>query len=168
MKKVLLSFILFFFLSICFAQEKSKEQIKEEKRLAEKKKTQALIDTKNFEFVADMAYPQRGRSINMTTNPNYLRIKNDSLYSEMPFFGRAYSGVAYSGGGGLSFKGSMKDYSFKENKKNFLLKAEVKDNSDYYSVTLTIYFNGDASLHINSNNREGINYRGAIHEYKKK
>lgn len=168
MKTVVLSFFLSFSMLMGFAQEKTKKQIKEEQNLAKQKKVEALIETKNYEFVGDWAYPQSGRSINLTSNPNYFRIKKDSVYSEMPFFGRAYSGVAYSGSGGLDFKGEMKNYSLKKNKKDFTVKTEVKGQSDNYSIILTIYFDGGASLSINSNNRASISYRGDIAEIKTK
>jgi hypothetical protein len=169
MKTVVLSFFLSFSMLIGFAQEKTKQQIKEEKKLAKQKEVEALVNSKEFEFEGDMAYPQGGRSIDLTTNPNFLRFKNDSIYSEMPYFGRAYAGVAYGGGsGGLDFKGPVKDYSVTKGKKNYIIKAEVRDNSDNYSIILTVYFEGGASLIISSNNRDSINYRGSIEKLKAK
>ena len=168
MKTLILSFFLSFSMVIGFAQEKTKQQIKEEKKLAKQKEVEAIIDSKEFEFDGDMAYPQGGRSIDLTTNPNYLRFKNDSIHSEMPYFGRAYAGVAYGGGGGLNFKGPIKDYSVTKNKKNYIIKAEVRDNSDNYSIILTVYFEGGASLLITSNNRDSINYRGSVEKLKTK
>lgn len=168
MKTLVLSIFLSFSVLMGFAQEKTKQQIKEEQKLVKQKQIEALVDSKQFEFEGQMAYPQRGRSIDLTTNTNYLRFKNDSIYSEMPYFGRAYAGVAYGGGGGLSFKGPVKNFSITKNKKNFTVKGEVRDSSDSYSVILTVYFDGGASLTINSNNRDSINYRGDIEELKKK
>jgi len=160
------SVFLFLFLSssclLCSAQEKTKQQLKAEKELAKQKEIETLIDSKAFEFVATTAYPQGTRSIDMISNPNYLRFKNDSIYSEMPYFGRAYAGIGYGGSGGLDFKGNAQDFSIKKNKKEYTLKAKVRDNSGYYSVSLVVYFNGNASLTINSSNRDAINYRGAI------
>ena len=78
------------------------------------------------------------------------------------------AGVAYGGGGGLDFKGPIKDYSVTKGKKNYIIKAEVRDNSDNYSIILTVYFEGGASLIINSNNRNSINYRGSIEKLKVK
>lgn len=168
MKTLVLTFFLSFSMLIGFGQEKTKQQLKEEQKLAKQKKVEALIHSKKFEFEGDMAYPQRGRSISLITNPNYLRFKNDSIYSEMPYFGRAYAGVAYGGGGGLSFKGAVKDYSLTKKKKNFIIKADVKGDSDNYSISLTVFFDGGASLTIYSNNRDSINYSGDIKELEKK
>jgi len=169
MKTVVLSFFLSFSMLIGFAQEKTKEQIKEEQKLAKQNAMEKLLNSKDYEFTGAMAYPQRGRSIDLTTNSNYLRVKNDSIDSEMPYFGRAYSGVGYgSSNGGLHFKGVMKDYSITKNKKDFTIRAEVKDNADNYRITLTVFFEGSASLNISSNNRDSINYRGSIEKQKKK
>jgi hypothetical protein len=169
MKTLVLTFFLSFSMLIGFGQEKTKQQIKEEQKLAKQKKVEALVDSKAFEFEGVMAYPQGGRSIDLTTNTNYLRVKNDSIHSEMPYFGRAYAGVGYgTGGGGLSFKGPIKDFSIKKGKKNIIVKGSVSDNSDFYIVTLTVYFDGGASLTIGSNNRDSISYRGSIEEIKKK
>lgn len=119
MKTLILSFFLSFSMLIGFGQEKTKQQIKEEQKLAKQKKVEALVDSKEYEFEGDMAYPQRGRSIDLTTNSNYLQFKKDSIHSEMPYFGRAYAGVAYGGGGGLSFKGPIKEYSIKKKQEEF-------------------------------------------------
>jgi hypothetical protein len=153
-----MSFSMFF----CFAQEKTKQQLKEEKKIAKQKQVQSLIDSKEYEFVAVTAYPQGTRSIDMVSNPNYLRIKNDSVFSEMPYFGRAFAGVGYGGSGGLDFKGPVQDFSITKNKKDYTIKAKVKDNSDSYTIILTVFFEGNASLTINSVHRNSINYRGSI------
>lgn len=167
MKTLVFSFFLTFSMLIGFAQEKTKQQIKEEKKLAKQKEVEVLLDSKEFEFVGDRAYPQGGRTIDLTTNSNYFRLKNDSIHSEMPFFGRAYSGVAY-GGGGFDFKGPIKDYSIEKSKKKYLIKANVRGQSDSYSILLAVFFDGGASLSINSNNRSPINYTGNIEKLKKK
>jgi hypothetical protein len=168
MKTLVLSFFLSFSMLIGFGQEKTKQQIKEEQELAKQKKVEALINSKEFEFVGVMAYPQSGRSISLITNTNYLRFEKDTIHSEMPYFGRAYAGVGYGSNSGLSFKGLIKNFSITKNKKNFVVKAQVKDNSDNYSIILTVFFDAGASLTINSNNRDSINYRGEIAEFKKK
>lgn len=168
MKTLILTFFLSFSMLISFAQEKTKQQIKEEKKLAKQKEVEALIDSKQFEFVGDKAYPQGGRTIDLTTNANFFRLKKDSIHSEMPFFGRAYSGVAYGSGGGLDFKGLVKDYSVEKGSKKYIIKADVRDQSDSYSIFLTVFFEGGASLTINSNNRASINYSGSIEKLKTK
>ncbi len=158
-----MTFFLSFSVLIGFAQEKTKQQIKEEQKAVKQKEIDALVESKEYEFEAVMAYPQGTRNIDMTTNSNFLRFQKDTIHSEMPFFGRAYSGVGYGrGGGGLDFKGAIKDYSIKKGKKSYTIKANVRGDSETYSVLLTVYFDGGASLSINSSNRSPITYRGEI------
>jgi hypothetical protein len=168
MKALVLTCFLSFSVLIGFAQEKTKQQLKEEKKLAKQKEVEALVNSKEYEFVAVTAYPQGTRSVDMISNPNYLRVKNDSIFSEMPYFGRAYSGVVYGGSGGLDFKGAIQDFSISKNKKEYTIKAKVKDNSDSYTVNLTVFFEGNASLTIYSIHRNSINYRGSIDKIKVK
>jgi hypothetical protein len=168
MKTLILSFFLSFSMLIGFAQEKTKQQIKEEQKTAKQKGVDTLVESKEFEFVAVMAYPQGAKNIDMISNPNFLRFKKDSIHSEMPYFGRAYSGIAYGGRGGLDFKGPIRDYSISKGKKSYTIKAEVKDSSDSYSIILTVFFEGNASLSINSLNRSSISYSGKIDKLKKK
>lgn len=168
MKTLILTFFLSFSVLIGFAQEKTKQQIKEEQRAIKQKEIDALVESKVYEFVADRANPQGGRSIDMTTNSNFFRFEKDTIHSEMPFFGRAYGGVAYGGGGGgLDFKGPIKDYSVEKGKKEYTIKADVRGTSDSYNIILKVYFNGSAYLTINSSNRSPINYNGKIDKLKK-
>lgn len=165
MKTMMLLLFLSFSVMTGFAQEKTKKQLKEERELAKQKEIDVLIESKEFEFVANRANPQGTRSIDMTTNDNFLRLKKDTIHSEMPFFGRAYSGVGYgSSSGGLDFKGFAKDYSVKKGKKSYTIKTSVKDNSDSYTIIFNIYFDGGAYLSISSNNRSTIGYNGEIHK----
>ncbi|MBX9808627.1 MAG: DUF4251 domain-containing protein, partial [Flavobacteriaceae bacterium] len=86
----------------------------------------------------------------------------------LPFFGRAYSGAGYGGDGGMKFEGKPTDYSIEKKKKNYVIKANVRGERDSYSIMLLVYFEGAATLSINSNNRSSISYDGDIKEFKKK
>jgi hypothetical protein len=160
MKTSILSFFISFSMLIGFAQEKTKQQIKEEQKTAKQKEVDALLESKEFEFVAVMAYPQGAKNI--------VRFKKDSIHSEMPYFGRAYSGIAYGGRGGLDFKGPIQNYSISKGKKSYTIKAEINDSSDSYRIILTVFFEGNASLSISSTNRSSISYSGKIDKLKEK
>jgi hypothetical protein len=148
-----------------FAQEKTKDQLKEEQKAAKQKEIALLLESREFKFEANMAYPQGSRTVDLTTNPNFLKFEKDSINSEMPFFGTAYSGVGYnSGNGGLYFKGKEQKYSLVKDKKSYNIKCDVKDINDSYSIRLTVFFEGNASLVINSNKRSSITYRGKVYK----
>jgi hypothetical protein len=166
MKTLAITFFLSFTMLFGFAQEKTKKQLKEEQKAAKQKEVDALVDSKEFEFVSVMAYPQGYSSVDMLTNPNFLRFKKDTIHSEMPYFGQGYIGIGYGGSGGLDFKGAIQDYSIKKDKKNYTIKAKVKDNTDVYNITLIVFFEGNASLTINTSNRSPISYRGSIDKLK--
>lgn len=169
MKTVFLTLVLLFSMFIGLAQEKTKKQIKEEKKIAKEKEIQSLVDSKEFEFRALRAFPQGSGSIDLTTNVGYLKFDKDSITSEMPFFGRAFSGVSYGGGnGGLYFKGKIQGYSLKKERKKHIIKANIRDQMDSYNLILTVFQEGTASLSVNSMNRSAISYNGTIEKLKKK
>lgn len=169
MKTSILSFFLSFSMLIGFAQEKTKQQLKEEQKLEKQKEIAALVESKEFNFVGITAYPLGIKSVDLTTNPNFLKFEKDSINSEMPFFGRAYSGVSYGEANiGLYFKGKIQDYSIAKKKKNYIIYAKIKDKRDSYNIQLTVFFEGTASLAINSFNKSSISYSGRIEKLKEK
>jgi len=156
-----------FSLSNIMAQEKSKKQLKEEQKLEKQKQITLLVDSKEFVFVASRVMSQGGRTINLTTNYT-LEFHPDRIKCDLPFFGRAYSGVGYGGDGGMQFEGKPTVYSVEKKKKSYLIKADVRGERDSYSIMLTVYFEGSAYLTINSNNRSSISYDGDIEAFLKK
>lgn len=149
------------------AQEKSKKQLKEEQKLEKQKQIDLLVNSKEFIFETTRVMPQSGRSINLTTN--YIaEFHPELIKADLPFFGRGYSGIGYGGNdAGIKFDGKPTVYSIEKKKKNYVIKADVRGESDSYSIMLLVYFEGSATLSVNSNNRSSISYDGDIMEFKK-
>ena len=146
-----------------FSQEKTRKQIRAEQRLAKEKEIKKLIEAKEFQFIARNSNSQSFRMIDLTLNPNSLKFKPDYIKSDMPFFGRAYSGVGYgSNDGGLKFEGKPEKFSINETDREYQVKAVVKGQNDSFSMTLLVSFDGSSILTINSNNRAPITYFGLI------
>lgn len=162
-----LAFVVFS-LTNATAQEKSKRQFKEEIKLEKQKQTTLLIHSKEFIFVAETVMPQGGRIINLTSNDYTVEFHPDLIKSDLPFFGRAFSGVAYGGDGGIKFAGKPKEFRIEKRKKAHEIKVAVKGERDTYSLLLSVYFDGTANLSINSNNRSTISYSGTIKMLPKK
>jgi hypothetical protein len=80
----------------------------------------------------------------------------------MPYFGRAYSGAGYGGDAGLKFAGKPEKYTVVKEKKNYQINVEVKSDNDTYKLSLSIGFEGSATLTVISNNRSTISYNGDI------
>lgn len=162
---LLLSFIVFSF-SNTYAQEKTKKQIKEELKIEKKEKISKLVESKEFVFLADRMYPQSGGSFNLTSEFD-VEFYPELIKCFLPFIGRGFSGIGYGGDEGMKFEGKPTIYTIENTKKAYVVKAEVKGNNDTFSMMLTVYFEGSATLFINSNNRSSISYDGAIEEFKK-
>jgi hypothetical protein len=143
-------------------QEKSKKELKEEKKLEKQKQVEAMINAKEFRFVGRTALPTGMRSVNLSSNPNYMKFQPEMIESEMPFFGKAYSAVGYGNDTGVKFKGKPEKFDVEKTSKAFEIEAEVKSTSDNFRISLTVGLEGSASLSITSNNRSTISYQGDI------
>ena len=170
--KISLLIILFFLISSSsFSQEKSKKELRKEQKekeaLEQQSKTKHLVDAKAFVFVAQTAFPRGTRSINLRGDNYFVKFQPDLIESVMPFFGRGYSGVGYSGENGLMFKGKPKSFEVKKTKKKYQIDVMVDEKSNDYDLSLTVDIDGNASLSIASNNRSNISYQGYLEPIKK-
>lgn len=144
-----------------FSQEKSRKDIRQERRVEQQKKTEALVNSKNFMFVANRAIPQGYPTVDLISNPNHLKFSHDEIDSYMPFFGRAYQ-VNINHEGGFKFIAKPDSYDLVKTKKGYEIKVKVKDKNDSYDIFLNISPEGTALLTIASNNRSTISYNGNI------
>ena len=124
---------------------------------------EALINSREFIFIASRALPMGGGSIDLTTNSNFIKYHSDLIECYMPYFGRAYN-VDYGGDGGIKFEAKPKDYHVgqRDGEKGFELSASVSAKQDYYQLMLFVSPDGSASLSVTSTNRDPISYFGNI------
>lgn len=137
-----------------YAQKEKKEELKN--------KIENAIDHQEFKIDVKTANPQRGRTMFLTSSYS-IELRNDSLFSQLPFYGRAYS-IPYGGGQGLVFNAPYSDYTVKKGKKKDRYTITLKANSeeDKHTYQITIFDNGSVSLTVNSHNRETISFNGDI------
>lgn len=173
MKNKVSVFLLLFalILNAGFSQEKSKRELRKEQKEKEKiekeKQTEALIEAKSFMFIAKRALPTGARSIDLTGDNYSVTFQTDLIESILPFFGRAFAGAGYGNDNGMRFKGEPKTFTLNKAKKNYVIEAVVSDKNETYNLTLTVSFQGSASLFITSNNRSSISYQGQLEPIKK-
>ena len=173
MKNKLSVFLLLFalILNTGFSQEKSKRELRKEQKekvkIEKEKQTEALIDAKSFMFTAKRALPTGARSIDLTGDNYSVTFQTDLIESILPFFGRAFAGAGYGNDNGMRFKGEPKTFTINKGKKNYDIEAVVSDTNETYNLTLTVSFQGSASLFITSNNRSAISYQGQLEPIKK-
>jgi hypothetical protein len=145
-----------------YSQEKSKKEIKEEEKLLKQQKIEALVNSKNFVFVATYALPMGASQVNLRSNPNYVRFSPDLMDGYMPFFGTSTSAIGLGGDVTIKFKDKPDTFSIEKKKNDFMIDARVKGENDVYRLSLKVMSEGNASLTIIGNNRGTISYQGEI------
>ena len=120
------------------------------------------IESKNYIFKAKTASPQRGGFRHLTPEYDFI-VRPDTLISDLPYYGRAYSGSFNPADAGIKFTSMKYEYSVKNKKKNrWEITITPNDVSGIRDLFLTVFDNGRASLRVNSNNRESISYDGYL------
>lgn len=172
MKNISTIFLLLFAVSFGFTQTKSeKKALQKEKELKAYTKSKALIDSGVYHFEANWANTQKGRRINLTTNPNYVRVNQPEADIFLPYFGVVHSPVAgIKGDGGIVFKGKIENYKVEWNdkKQKAIIKFNANATSERLSFIITTFKSGNSTISVNSNIRDGISYDGNIKAPKNK
>ena len=157
-KKQIFMLLLALLVGIPTLSAQSKKEKKEQKKEAGMK----LIESENYKIDVNPAMPMRGRSIPLTSSYS-LEIRNDSVISYLPYYGRAYS-IPYGGGDGLNFKAVLKEYSMKMDKKgNAVIEFIARNPEDRYEYRVKVFPNGSASIDVNMQNRQSISFQGELY-----
>ena len=142
-------------------------QTKKEKKEQKKEAVRQLIVSENYKIDVNTAMPMRGRNITLSS-PYSLEIRNDSVFSYLPYYGRAYS-VPYGGGSGLIFNAPLKEYTMDLDKKgNAVIKFSARSPEDFFEFSSKVFSNGTASIDVIMQNRQSISYRGELDTENKK
>ena len=162
MKKVLLSTVIacstLVLLGSCATSEERAA------RLAEKaRKVASALNERRFTILVDRMYPLRGSSRSISYGYS-VEVRNDSLLSHLPYFGRAYA-IPYGGGKGLSFSTPITSYR-EYRKKNDLRHIEIglANDEDTYLYTIEVFDNGKSTIDVQSRQRELISFSGEMAE----
>ncbi len=125
-------------------------------------KIKSMVAEKNIEFVVQRMNPAKGLPQNITSF-YHLKTSNDSLYVQLPYIGQAYIAPVNPGQSPYDFISTSFDFQVtaeKADRLNITIKPRDKQNVQQFS--LVIYDNGNASLSVNSSDRQGISYDGYI------
>lgn len=138
-------------------------QTKKEKQEQKKQELKEKISSNKFVVDVNTAYPRRGKTVHLTSSYS-VEIKNDSVFSRLPYYGRAYS-IPYGGGKGLMFEVPINDYNVDYNKKGMAkITFKARTNEDFYRFTIEIYPGGSSNIDVNMTNRDGIDFIGQLKE----
>jgi hypothetical protein len=134
-----------------------------EERAAQKaeqvKKVTAALNRRQYKIAIARMYPMNGPSKTVTYGYS-VEVRNDSLFSYLPYFGRAYN-VPYGGGKGLNFSAPIGSYQ-EEVAKNGKRRIEIglTNEEDTYLYILEVFDNGSSTVSVMSRQREQISYSG--------
>ena len=120
------------------------------------------VESKDFTVDVKYASPTSGQQIYL--NYSYdLRIKNDSAFAYLPYYGVAYS-APYGGEGGIKFNEPMTQYTCVKNKKGdgWDIRFKVRAKENVYDIYLSIFNNASATIIVNSFNRQAITFQGDL------
>lgn len=141
----------------------NKKETKEKQIAAVKE----LVESRNYKINVNRALPMSGSSITLTSDFN-LRVKNDSVFSYLPYYGRAYS-IPYGGGKGLNFEAPLKNYKMKIDRKGRMnICFETQNSEDHFKFIINVYENGSTNIDVNMQNRQSISFYGDLIIDKKK
>lgn len=136
-------------------------QTKAEKKQQRAQQVKECIEAVNFKIEPNSALTLNGWNIQLT--PYYsLEVRNDSVFSYLPYYGRGYN-IPYGGGEGLDFDAKIEDYQQKTGKKgNYEIKFSARTREDFYTFYIDVYNNGSSSIHVNMQRRQSIDFLGNL------
>jgi hypothetical protein len=135
------------------------------KKAAKEAEVKAMIDAQRYIFKPQSANPMRGRTVQLTTEYS-VKVSKDTIVSDLPYFGRAFTAPIDPTRGGIQFNSTQFDYKLETIKKGWQVTIKPKDVSDVQQFFLTIFNNGSATLQVTSNNRTPISFNGYVMERK--
>jgi len=146
--------LMMFFISSCSSLKTAPETIKEVTR---------KVESKDFTVVVNYANPMRMKPIYLTSEYD-LRIKNDSAFAFLPYFGVAHVAPMNSNEGGIKFAESMTNFTVMPNKKStgWDIRFRVKSRESVYNISMSIFNNGSSMITVNSYERDMITFSGEI------
>jgi hypothetical protein len=147
--------------------KKSRKEIRSEEKKQRQTEVINCIESRVFVFKANYALPLGGSTVNLTSDYD-LKIKNDSVFSFLPYFGVAHTAEYGSRTSPMDFDLPLLNYSLEKNKKGFSITFDVKNQIDFLKFSLQVSESGFASLSVTSTNRQSISYTGTVQPIKNK
>lgn len=119
------------------------------------------LDNRDYKIAIDRMYPMRGSSRQVSYGYS-VEVRNDTLISYLPYFGRAYN-VPYGGGKGLNFTAPIGSYQeFMKRNGQRHIEIGVTNEEDTYFYTIEVFDNGNSSVEVRARQRERISYSGNV------
>lgn len=160
MRRILITILLFSMVHIAYSQDLNSKQNKKQKAFQE---ISELVKRGSFVFEADKTFKQGGGMVDLTANPNYLKIENNQAEADLPFFGETHA-IIDMDNAGINFEGELLDYreTYHDEKMKIRVSFDVNSTHDKYSCTLDIFYSGNTTLNIDCTSKSHARYIGEI------
>lgn len=143
------------------ATAQSRNKSRSEKKAHIERAVKESIDLKQYKINVNHMQPMSGRSRALTSNYS-IEVRNDSVFSYLPYFGVSYS-APYGGGKGLIFNAPISEYKTEQHKKGkVVIDFSTRNEEDNYKYNLTFYPNGSASIHVQPTKKQPISFTGEM------
>jgi hypothetical protein len=165
MKNTIIQFSGFFRLAI-MALALFPVTVEAQNKKDKKAQIRRIVEAQNYVFKAQTALPTSGASRPLTGDFD-LRISKDTIISDLPYFGRAFTAPLNPSEGPLRFTSTDFQYSVADRKKGgWDVTITPKDVHDPRQLTMSIFDNGTASVVVTSYNRQPISFNGYVTDKK--
>ncbi|AFL81440.1 hypothetical protein Aeqsu_1967 [Aequorivita sublithincola DSM 14238] len=122
---------------------------------------ESLLNSQTFEFIATTAYAISETPKSIAGSGYSVTFSPEKIVSNLPYYGRAYSGMTMGRDKGMRFKGKPEDFTV-DKKNEYLVNTTVYGENDTYEISLSVNTSGYATLSISSNDRGTITYQGEV------
>jgi hypothetical protein len=158
MKVVVLIGLIVFGISCSSTKNSSSTNEAMYKRISEIKNS----SNPGFTFEANQVKPLRG-SLRQLDYGYTVKVSEEGLISELPYFGRAQTATIGTNDSGLRFTSNKIRLNKKEGKnESFFLEYQFQDRNEPRVYSFQIFPNGSATLQVTSNQRDPISFSGVI------
>lgn len=150
-------FVLLFVFSLIFGMSGSSVFGKEKENVLDSLYNRAKSEAYRIEVtrVMSASVPNTDRF-----NPSGFIVVDDSLVqTQLPFFGKAYSS-RYGEDAGIDIDGTAENIKIERKKKQVDIRFDIRNKNERYQFFIQLFPGGNASMRLNSNQREAISYYG--------
>lgn len=119
------------------------------------------INNNRWTFTANNASPSYGNARNLTGG-YFITLKNDTLVSALPYYGKLNSAAGALEGNPLDFKSTEFTLAKEDKKAGEWIVTINRPDKEVQSMMFTLFDNGSAQLNVIMTNRTGITFSGRV------
>ena len=119
------------------------------------------INNNRWTFTANNASPSYGSSRNLTGG-YFITLRNDTLVSALPYYGKLNSPSGALEGNPLDFRSTVFTVKREEKKHGEWIVTIDRPDKEVQLMNFTLFDNGSAQLNVIMTNRTGISFSGRV------